>query len=125
VVADEVRRLAERSKAAAAQIATLVEGAMRLSEATVLAVETRAEQLARWQAMMGVMAEAGSLVATAIDEQRTEVERAVDAIEQIALNSRAVAGTAQGIAIAASRQDELAAGLAWSSTVGGRVLRDG
>jgi len=125
VVADEVRRLAERSKAAAAQIATLVEGAMRLAEATVLAVETRAEQLARWQAMMGVMAEAGSLVATAIDEQRTEVERAVDAIEQIALNSRSVAGTAQGIAVAASRQDELAAGLAWSSTVGGRVLRDG
>jgi len=96
---------------------------MGLSEATVLAVETRGQQLARWQAMMGAMAEAGGLVASAIEEQRTAVEHAVDAIEQIALNSRSVAATAQEIAVAASMQDELAAGLAWSSGVGGRVLR--
>jgi len=94
-----------------------------LSEATVLAVETRGQQLARWQAMMGAMAEAGGLVATAIEEQRTAVEHAVDAIEQIVLNSRSVAATAQEIAVAAAMQDELAAGLAWSAGVGGRVLR--
>jgi methyl-accepting chemotaxis protein len=123
VVADEVRRLAERSKAAAAQIATLVEGAMGLSQTTVLAVETRRQQLALWLAMMGAMAEGGGLVATAIEEQRTAVGHAVDAIEQIALNSRSVAATAQEIAVAASMQDELAAGMARSAGVGGRVLR--
>jgi methyl-accepting chemotaxis protein len=123
VVADEVRRLAERSKAAAAQIAALVEGATGLTEATVLAVETRSQQLARWLAMMGAMADAGALVATAIEEQRNAVAHAVEAIEQIALNSRSVAATAQEIATAASVQDELAAGMAWSAGVGGRVLR--
>jgi methyl-accepting chemotaxis protein len=123
VVADEVRRLAERSKAAAAQIATLVEGAMAQSQATVSAVETRTQQLALWLAMLGAMAEAGGKVQVAILEQRSSVEQAVNAIEQISLNSRSVAATAQQIAAAASEQDELAAGLAWSAGVGGRVLR--
>jgi methyl-accepting chemotaxis protein len=112
VVADEVRRLAERSKAAAAQISTLVEGAMAQSQATVLAVETRGQQLTLWLAMMGAMAEAGGRVRTTIDAQRSAVEQAVIAIAQIAANSRSVAATAQEIALAASRQDTLAADLA-------------
>jgi methyl-accepting chemotaxis protein-2 (aspartate sensor receptor) len=115
VVADEVRRLAERSKAASAQIAALVEGAMAQSQATVRAVETRGQQLALWQSMMGEMAEAGGRVTIALQEQRAAVEHAVNAIEQIAVNSRSVAATAQEIASAASRQNELAADLAWSS----------
>lgn len=122
VVADEVRRLAERSKAASAQIATLVEGARTHSQATVRAVETRGQQLAQWLSMMGAMAEAGGRVTVALQEQRAAVERAVEAIEQIAVNSRAVAATAQQIAVAASQQDELAADLAWSSGASGRVL---
>ena len=116
VVADEVRRLAERSKAAAAQIASLVKGAMDKSQATVLAVETRAQQLTVWQAMLGAMAEAGGRVQTAIDAQRAAVEHAVGAIEQVALNSRSVAATAQQIAVAASQQDELATDLARSTS---------
>ena len=115
VVADEVRRLAERSKNASAQIATLVEGARAQSVATVLAVETRSGQLALWLSMMGTMAEGGERVTAAIHEQRSAVEHAVNAIEQVALNSRDVAATAQEIAVAASRQDELAADLAWPS----------
>ena len=127
VVADEVRRLAERSKAAAAQIATLVEGAMAQSQATVRAAETRTQQLALWLAMLGAMAEAGSKVQAAILEQRSSVEQAVNAIEQIALNSRSVAATAQQIAAAASEQDGLAADLVWSggegSALGQRTAR--
>jgi methyl-accepting chemotaxis protein len=115
VVADEVRRLAERSKAAAAQIANLVEGAMTQSNATVLAVETRSQQLALWLSMMGTMAEGGGRVTVAIQEQSSAVKHAVNAIDQIALNSRSVAATAQKIAVAASQQDELAADLAWSA----------
>jgi len=82
----------------------------------VLAVETRAQQLTVWQAMLGAMAEAGGRVQTAIDAQRAAVEHAVGAIEQVALNSRSVAATAQQIAVAASQQDELATDLARSTS---------
>jgi methyl-accepting chemotaxis protein len=115
VVADEVRRLAERSKAAAAQISKLVEGAQEQTHATAIAVETRGHQLEAWLAMMGTMATASGQVQLATSEQRSNVERAVVAIEQIAISSRSVAATAQGIALAASRQGDLAAELAWST----------
>jgi methyl-accepting chemotaxis protein len=115
VVADEVRRLAERSKAAAAQIASLVEGAITQTRATALGIETRSQQLALWVSLLVVMAEAGGRVQAAIEAQRSVVEHAVDAVEQIAMNSRAVAATAKEIAAAASQQDELAADLALST----------
>lgn len=115
VVADEVRRLAERSKAAAAQIAKLVQSAQAQSNATVTSVERRGQQMDLWLAMMGTMAEASGQVQLATEQQRSTVEHAVLAIELIAESSRSVATTAQGIALAASRQDELAADLAWST----------
>jgi methyl-accepting chemotaxis protein len=112
VVADEVRRLAERSKAAAAQIATLVEGALAQSQATVMAVESRSRQMETWVAMMATMSEASGQVQLATEQCRSTVEQVVVAIEQIAESSRSVATTAQEIALAATRQDELAADLA-------------
>jgi methyl-accepting chemotaxis protein len=115
VVADEVRRLAERSKAAAAQIAKLIEGAEVESDATVVAVERRGVQMALWLEMTGTMAEGSEQVQVATQLQRSSVEQAVVAIELIAENCRSVAATAQGIALAASRQGELAAALAWSA----------
>jgi methyl-accepting chemotaxis protein len=113
VVADEVRRLAERSKAAASQIAKLVEGAQIQSQSSVMSVETRGRQLEQWLAMTGAMAEASGKVQLATQQQRASVDEAVVAIELIAVGSRSVATTAQGIALAAARQGELAAGLAW------------
>ena len=124
VVADEVRRLAERSKAAAAQIATLVQDARHQSQATVLAVETRGHQLALWLGIVGTMAEASGRVRTSVQAQRSAVDQAVLAIEEIAMNSRSVAATAQEIAAAASRQDELAADLAWSSAERGALRQE-
>jgi methyl-accepting chemotaxis protein len=113
VVADEVRRLAERSKAAASQIAKLVEGAQIQSQSSVMSVETRSRQLEQWLAMTGAMAEASGRVQLATQHQRASVDEAVIAIELMAEGSRSVAATAQGIALAAARQGELAAGLAW------------
>jgi methyl-accepting chemotaxis protein len=115
VVADEVRRLAERSKTAAAQIAELVQGAQVQSQATVMAVETRGRQMTLWLEMMETMAQASSQVQLATEVQRSTVEQAVVAIEHIAESSRSVEATAKEIALAASRQDELAAELAWST----------
>jgi methyl-accepting chemotaxis protein len=113
VVADEVRRLAERSKAAASQIATLVEGAQIQSQSSVMSVEMRGRQLEQWLVMTAAMAEASGRVQLATQQQRASVDEAVIAIELIAEGSRSVATTAQGIALAAARQGELAAGLAW------------
>ncbi|HEV2028011.1 MAG TPA: HAMP domain-containing methyl-accepting chemotaxis protein [Candidatus Dormibacteraeota bacterium] len=114
VVDDEVRRLAERSKAAAAQIGALVEGAQVQSRATVMAVERRAVQMELWLSMMGTMAEASGQVQLATQVQRSTVDQAVAAIEHIAESSRSVAATAEEIALSASRQDRLAAELSGS-----------
>jgi methyl-accepting chemotaxis protein len=115
VVADEVRRLAERSKAAAAQIAKLVEGAQAQSSETVMALEKGVKQMERGLAMMHAMTEVSSQVQLASQQQRSSTEQVVLAIEHIAESSRAVAATAQEIASAAARQDDLAGDLAWST----------
>jgi methyl-accepting chemotaxis protein len=119
VVADEVRRLAERSKAAAAQIAKLMEGARAQSSETVMALEKGVKQLERGLKMMQTMAEASAQVQVATQQQRSSTEQVVLAIEHIAEGSRSVAITAQEIASAAARQGALAADLAgagWESS---------
>jgi methyl-accepting chemotaxis protein len=115
VVADEVRRLAERSKAAAAQIGTLVGGAQTQAQATVKAVEERGRQMELWLSMMVKMTDASGLVQLATQDQRSAVDQAVGAIEQIAISSRSVSETAQSIALAAARQGDIAAELASST----------
>lgn len=115
IVADEVRRLAERSKGAAAQIAKLVDGAQVLSQSTLMAVETRQRQMQVWLDMMAAMADASGQVQLATHEQSSTVEKVVVAIEHIAEGSRLVAATAREIAVSAARQGELAAELAWST----------
>ncbi|MHB8688038.1 MAG: methyl-accepting chemotaxis protein [Candidatus Dormibacteraceae bacterium] len=119
VVADEVRRLAERSKAAAAQIGTLVGSAQTEAHATVVAVQDRRGQMALWLDMMVKVADASGRVHLSTEDQRFAVDQAVAAIEQIALSSRSVAETAQAIAIAATRQVEIAAELAGPASEGG------
>jgi len=121
VVADEVRRLAERSKAAAAQIAKLVEGAQAESSETVMALEKGVKQMERGLAMMQAMTEVSDQVQLATQEQRSSTQQVVLAIEHIAEGSRSVAATAQEIASAAARQGDLAAELAqsdWESAQG-------
>jgi methyl-accepting chemotaxis protein len=114
VVADEVRRLAERSKAAAAQIANLVEGAQAQSSQTVMALEKGVKQMERGLKMMQAMTEVSGQVQVASQQQRSSTEQVVLAIEHIAEGSRSVAITAQEIATAAARQGALAADLAGS-----------
>ena len=115
VVADEVRRLAERSKAASAQIATLVGSAQNLARSSSSAVEMRQGQMELWLSMMVKMADASGQVQLATEDQRSAVDQAVEAIEQIAASSRSVSETAREIARAAARQGEIAAELAGSA----------
>ncbi|MFI4978702.1 MAG: hypothetical protein ACHQC8_08515, partial [Solirubrobacterales bacterium] len=113
-VADEVRRLAERSKAASAQISTLVGSAQIMAQASTSSVEKRGGQMELWLSMMVKMVDASGLVQLATEDQRSAVDRAVDAIEQIAASSRSVSETAKEIALASARQGEIAAELAGS-----------
>jgi len=114
VVADEVRHLAERSKAAAAQIATIVEGAQTQSGETVMALEKSIKQMERGLSLMEDVAKAGGQMNAAHQQQRASTDQVGLAIERIAEGSRSVAITAQEIASAAARQGELAAELAAS-----------
>ena len=109
-----MRRLAERSKAAAAQIAKLVEGAQAESSETVMALEKGVKQMERGLAMMRAMTEVSGQVQLASQQQRSSTQEVVVAIEHIAEGSRSVAATAQEIAAAAARQGELATDLAGS-----------
>ncbi|MHB8686048.1 MAG: methyl-accepting chemotaxis protein [Candidatus Dormibacteraceae bacterium] len=112
VVADEVRRLAENSKAAAADIARLVQGAQAQSGDTVMALEKGVKQMELGLAMMQEMADLSGQVQVATKQQRFATAQVVVAIEHIAEGSRSVATTAQEIASAAASQGELAADLA-------------
>jgi len=118
-VADEVRRLAERSKAAAAQIAKLVEGAQAQSGETVMALEKSVKQMERGLKMMKAITQVGGQVQLATEQQRSSTEQVVLAIEHIAAGSRSVAVTAQEIASAAALQGVLAAELAGSDLAAG------
>jgi methyl-accepting chemotaxis protein len=111
VVADEVRRLAEHSKAAAANIARLVQGAQAQSSDTVMALEKGVKQMERGLLMMQEMADLSGQVQVATKQQRSVTAQVVSAIEHIAEGSRSVAITAQEIASAAASQGELAADL--------------
>jgi len=76
---------------------------------TVVAVERRSGQMELWLSMMGTMTESSDQVQLATQVQRATVDQAAAAIEHIAQSSQSVAATAKDIALAASRQDRLAA----------------
>jgi hypothetical protein len=122
VVADEVRRLAERSKASAAQIANLVDGAQAQSAETVLALERSVSQMERGLALMQAMGEASDQVQLATQQQRTSTDQVLRAIEDIAQGSRSVANTAREIASAAASQGALAADLAQGDWQGAEAV---
>jgi hypothetical protein len=80
-----------------------------------MAVETRSRQLKLWLSMMETMADSSGQVQLATQKQRSAVESAVLSPQHTAESSQSVAQTAQAIAVAASRQGELAADIARST----------
>ena len=111
VVADEVRRLADRSKALAADISTITESAESETGATVLAMEEGAAQLQIGLGLMEQVTEASSNVRLATQQQLSASEQVVEAMEQVSVASREVSATAQQIAVAAGGQAEMAGDL--------------
>ena len=108
VVADEVRRLADRSKALASDIATITESLRGGAAATVLAMDKGAQRLGTSLSLMEKVAEASSSVRLATQQQRAATEQVLEAIEQVSVSSRQVSMTAQQLAAAAGDQATIA-----------------
>ena len=108
VVAEEVRRLAERSKESAGHIATIVGAVQDETNATVMAMEKGAKQLHQGLAMLDVVTEANGRVRLTTQQQRSASAQVVETMEQLTEASRQVSSTAQQIAGASSSLADLA-----------------
>lgn len=117
VVADEVRRLAERSKASAAEIAGIVNGAQAETSATLLAMEKGAKQMQQGLLLVEQVARAADQVRLTTQQQRAGSEQVVLSMDQIADASRQVSDTAQQIAVSSGGLAQLAALLERTASV--------
>jgi hypothetical protein len=118
VVADEVRRLAERSKASAGEIGRIIEGAQSETNATVMAMEKGAKQMASGLALMEEVAVSCARVRLTSQQQRTATEQVMQAMEQVTAGSTQISATAHEIAEAAAAQVSLATDLDRSAANG-------
>lgn len=111
VVAEEVRRLAERSKASAGEIATIVEAAHTETNATVMAMEKGAKQMRRGLTLLEVVNEATDQVRLTAQQQRAATGQVVATMDQLTGASQQVSATATQIAASAATLASLAANL--------------
>jgi len=117
VVADEVRRLADRSKSLASDIANITESVQLETSATVMAMDKGAEQLRDGLTLMEHVAEASSGIRLATQQQQSATEQVVEAMEQVRVASEQVSTTAQDLAMASGSQASMAGELKLASTV--------
>jgi methyl-accepting chemotaxis protein len=116
VVADEVRRLAERSKESAADIATIIEGAQAETNATVMAMEKSAKQMQRAAAFIETVAESSAQSRMTADQQRSATRQVARTMDSLTDASRQVSATTQEIAASAVGLATLAQGLEETAT---------
>jgi methyl-accepting chemotaxis protein len=115
-VADEVRRLAERSKASAADIAQIVEGTRDQTAVTLEAMEKGAGQMRQGLALLERAADAAAEVRLTTAQQRSAAEEVVDHMERATEASQQVSLTAQQIAASAGNLATLASDLRQSAS---------
>ena len=108
VVAEEVRRLAERSKSSSAQIADIIDGAQAETSATVLAMEKGAKQMQHAMAFMDTVADASAAGRMSAEQQRSATQQVVITFEQLSGNTKAVSATTHQIAASAVGLADLA-----------------
>ena len=111
MVADEVRRLAERSKASATDIAQIVQSTQTETSATLLAMEQCGKQMREGLGLLEGVAEATAQVRLTTQQQRSAAEQVVETMGQATEASREVSTTAQEITNAAADLARLASDL--------------
>ena len=122
VVAEEVRRLAERSKASAGDIASIVTAVHGETSATVMAMEKGAKQMLQGLALLEAVTDANSQVRLTTQQQRSATDQVVETMGQLGDASRQVSATAQQIASAAGNLADLAGNLEATAAI---ALGDG
>jgi methyl-accepting chemotaxis protein len=104
VVAEEVRRLAERSKTSATDIAKIISSAQTEAAATVMAMEKSSNQMHHSLELMERVTQAADQVRQIVQQQRSATDQAVQAIEQVSIGSQDLSETARQLSEAASSQ---------------------
>jgi methyl-accepting chemotaxis protein len=119
VVADEVRRLAERSKESAADIGQIIAATQAETSASVLAMEKGSKQMARGLNLMDEVTDATDQVHLTTQQQLVATEQVVETMHSVTESTRQSAATTQQIAASATGLAELA--LALRDTAGTAV----
>jgi methyl-accepting chemotaxis protein len=104
VVAEEVRRLAERSKTSATDIGQIIGSAQTEAAATVMSMEKSSKQMHHSLELMERVTEASEQVRQIVQQQRAATDQAVQAIEQVSIGSQELSETARQLSDAASTQ---------------------
>jgi methyl-accepting chemotaxis protein len=111
VVAEEVRQLADRSKACAADIASIIEGIQAETNATVMAMEQGAKQMRAGLILLSAVTDGTELVRLITQQQRSATSQVAETMEQLSGVSRRMSETAGQIALASAALATLAAHL--------------
>jgi methyl-accepting chemotaxis protein len=119
VVAEEVRRLAERSKASARDIAAIVAAVQGESNATLMAMEKGAKQMQQGLLLLEAVTDANGQVRLTTQQQRSATAQVVETMGQLTDASRQVSATAQEIASAAGSLADLAGNLESTAAAAG------
>ena len=109
VVADEVRRLAERSKASAADIEEIITSTQAETNATVLAMEASSKQMKHGLGLMDGVMSATDQVRLTTQQQGAATQQVVDTMESVTEASRQTSVTAQQISASATALSDLVA----------------
>ena len=116
VVADEVRRLAERSKASAGDIARIVERTEEETRATLSAMEKGSKQMQQGLLLLEAVADAAAQVRQTTAHQQSAAEQVVAVMERATDTSHLVSVTAQEMAASAGDLATLASDLERTAT---------
>lgn len=116
VIAEEIRRLAERSKGSAADIARIVEGTQAETSATLLTMEKSAEHLRQSLVHLAEVTDSTSQVQATTSSQRSAAREVAGTMAQATKASGEVSAAADQTAAAAAGLAELAGELERTAT---------
>ena len=111
VIAEEVRRLADRSKASAGEIAAIVKGIRVETGATVMAMDQGVKQMGASLTLLSGVTDGAEFVRLTTQQQRSATAQVAQTMEQLSDVSRQVSEAAGQIASASSELANLSADL--------------